>query len=704
MANQSVLELAVGTGKWDAGLRKAQKTLNDFVEAQGGLDKALDKDNKDIAQFVKMMGDMSSTANTAKGQMNDYKRTLEQLSFAYSQMSDAQKQAVGAEFQQSIESIKQKFMQAKEGVEQFKQSLEGVSAIEGSQGGGLFGGNKISGMLQVAGGNLISKGAMAIGSELVDTIQQSIELARAGEGIRLAFERLNQPGLLDKLKEATHGTVSEIELMKQAIKFENFKLPLEDLATYLEFAQQKAKDTGDSIDFLVTSIVNGLGRQSKQILDNLGISAAELTRRMNEGADMTKAVADIIREEMEKAGDYVDTAADRAARANAKMADNMETLGRQATEIAEEWSRVWGEIKIGGMKVLTDVLSPIADSIRDIRDLLSGEYTLKIKADIPNLADGPLPQQSSNSPKWGDVPVVTAPGGYVEVTDTNTGKVIGGRHFDNLQDANSINDWRKSLFKTTTSTTPKTTKNVADDIQKQFDMAMLKAASMSESFKAPDLSGPSEAWKAYTDAIKQESDDAATSVKDLTDAFGKLNKAEGVTPTKDLSKDAKNAADSFRQASSAISMVSGALASIDDPAAKIMGTIGQAIATIAMAYSEALAKDKTNKNNIWYFIATAAAMVTSMATTISAIHSATGYAEGGIVQGNTYSGDKIPATLNAGEVVLTKAMTNNLASSIQESERGGGSYKPSYISGEQIWLVLNHYTKRSGKGEIATWR
>ena len=157
-------------------------------------------------------------------------------------------------------------------------------------------------------------------------------------------------------------------------------------------------------------------------------------------------------------------------------------------------------------------------------------------------------------------------------------------------------------------------------------------------------------------------------------------------------------------AASSISSVSSALASIDDPAAKIIGIIGQAIATIAMAHAEALAKDKTNKSNIWYFIATAAAMAVSLATTISSLHSATGYAEGGIVQGNTYSGDQIPATLNAGEVVLTKAMTNNLASSIQESERGGGSYKPSYISGEQIWLVLNHYTKRSGKGEIATWR
>ena len=689
------------TTQYDSKLRDAAKSLAE-VSRQAQLGgKSFNNFSKNAIENARSLGTVASGATNLKDKVKDLVGAYNAAANAYNTLTREQQQSdFGKALADSLSQLKSRIDEAKQELYGLGNAMSDVS----TKSKGLFGENGLTGMLQVAGGNLISKGAMAIGSELVDTIQQSIELARAGEGIRLAFERLNQPGLLDRLKEATHGTVSEIELMKQAIKFENFKLPLEDLATYLEFAQQKAKDTGDSIDFLVTSIVNGLGRQSKQILDNLGISAAELTRRMNEGADMTKAVADIIREEMEKAGDYVDTAADRAARANAKMTDNMETLGRQATEIAEEWSRVWGEIKIGGMKVLTDVLSPIADSIRDIRDLLSGEYTLKIKADIPNLADGPIPQQSSNSPKWGDVPVVTAPGGYVEVTDTNTGKVIGGRHFDNLQDANSINDWRKSLFKTTTSTTPKTTKNVADDIQKQFDMAMLKAASMSESFKAPDLSGPSDAWKAYTDAIKQESDDAATSVKDLTDAFGKLNKAEGVTPTKDLSKDAKNAADSFRQASSAISMVSGALASIDDPAAKIMGTIGQAIATIAMAYSEALAKDKTNKSNIWYFIATAAAMVTSMATTISAIHSATGYAEGGVVQGNTYSGDQVPAMLNAGEVVLTKAMTNNLASSIQEIERGGGSYKPSYISGEQIWLVLNHYTKRSGKGEIATWR
>ena len=48
----------------------------------------------------------------------------------------------------------------------------------------------------------------------------------------------------------------------------------------------------------------------------------------------------------------------------------------------------------------------------------------------------------------GSLQRVQAPGGYVEVTDRNTGAVIGGQHFDNLSDTNSINAWRKGLVKT----------------------------------------------------------------------------------------------------------------------------------------------------------------------------------------------------------------------------------------------------------------
>ena len=130
-------------------------------------------------------------------------------------------------------------------------------------------------------------------SEISECINQSVELAKQGEGVRLAFQRLNQPGLLDNLREATHGTVTDLELMKAAVQFQDFKLPLSELGTMLAFAQQKAKDTGQSVDYLVNSIVTGLGRKSKMILDNLGISATEIDEKMKKTGDMTKAVGEI---------------------------------------------------------------------------------------------------------------------------------------------------------------------------------------------------------------------------------------------------------------------------------------------------------------------------------------------------------------------------------------------------------------------------
>ena len=70
---KSVLELAVNTGKWDAGIKKAQTSLNNFIDANGGLQKTLQKDSSSVQQFVTMMGKIDSTAKTGKGQINDYR-------------------------------------------------------------------------------------------------------------------------------------------------------------------------------------------------------------------------------------------------------------------------------------------------------------------------------------------------------------------------------------------------------------------------------------------------------------------------------------------------------------------------------------------------------------------------------------------------------------------------------------------------------
>lgn len=157
-----------------------------------------------------------------------------------------------------------------------------------------------------------------------------------------------------------------------------------------------------------------------------------------------------------------------------------------------------------------------------------------------------------------------------------------------------------------------------------------------------------------------------------------------------------------------VGTIGQAFNAIEDPAAKVAGTVAQAIANIAMAYSDALAKDQTTKFNIWGFIAAAAASTVSMATTIAQIHSQTGYAEGGIVKGNHYSGDMLDGGsfgINAGELVLNRAQQGSLASQLEGSAGGFRNGQiVGRIEGEKIVLVANRYFRRTGQGEILTWK
>jgi hypothetical protein len=104
------------------------------------------------------------------------------------------------------------------------------------------------------------------------------------------------------------------------------------------------------------------------------------------------------------------------------------------------------------------------------------------------------------------------------------------------------------------------------------------------------------------------------------------------------------------------------------------------------------------------WIAYLAAGLGATATAISTIHSLTGYAEGGIVEGNSYSGDNIYAgegMVNAGELVLSKAAQGNLAS--QLSGENSGVHIIGELQGEKILLAVNRYLSRNNKGELVTW-
>ena len=115
-------------------------------------------------------------------------------------------------------------------------------------------------------------------------------------------------------------------------------------------------------------------------------------------------------------------------------------------------------------------------------------------------------------------------------------------------------------------------------------------------------------------------------------------------------------------------------------------------------------------------ILTSIAAICTVIQTLSAIQTARGmvpfFHRGGIVRAargyrvpGNYGFDAVPSLLTSGEIVMNRAQQGNIASQLSESRFDiGGSSASSYVRGEDVFLGVNNFLKRSGRGEIVTSR
>lgn len=209
-------------------------------------------------------------------------------------------------------------------------------------------------------GNLLTRGAELFGEKarefkdsIAELINGGLEMAEQADGVTKAFNGLNQEGLLDNLRKATKGTVNDVQLMTAAVQANDFRIPLEDLGKYLEFAQLKAQQTGQSVDYMTDSIVTGLGRKSPLILDNLGISAAEISEKTKETGDFMKAVAEIVDTQLAEAGETYISAADRAAQKTVELQNAQKALGDEILPLKEQWDDVYADMQLNTISLIS---------------------------------------------------------------------------------------------------------------------------------------------------------------------------------------------------------------------------------------------------------------------------------------------------------------------------------------------------------------
>ena len=186
--------------------------------------------------------------------------------------------------------------------------------------------------------------------EAFNFAKEARQLAIEAKGVEFAFDRLGDTGVdaFERVKASTRGLLSDLDIKKALVDFDNFNLSLEESDTLFEFLAVRAAQTGQSIEQLQSSLVEGLSKESKLRIDNLGISATELNAELEKTPDFVQAVANIAKREIAEAGSVLDDAGNSQQKFNAayqnfqlaigkglvaKASDAMYDLGRNILDV-----------------------------------------------------------------------------------------------------------------------------------------------------------------------------------------------------------------------------------------------------------------------------------------------------------------------------------------------------------------------------------
>ena len=187
---------------------------------------------------------------------------------------------------------------------------------------------------------------------------ESIALAREAEGVRTAFNNLNSPQVLDNLRAAVKGTVSDLELMKSANQAAAIGIEMNDLAKVMQYVSKYARATGQDMNQLMSDATLELVRQTGLRLDQLGISLVDVRERMKQTGDFTAAVLQEMAENSAKLGDAGETAAEQLDRLNATIDNQKTALGSRLLP-AYSWF-------LGQLQEILDIGPKVSDALAEV--------------------------------------------------------------------------------------------------------------------------------------------------------------------------------------------------------------------------------------------------------------------------------------------------------------------------------------------------
>ena len=213
-----------------------------------------------------------------------------------------------------------------------------------------------------------------------------------GSSIDASSEHLN------KLRKATNGTVSDMELMQQA----NNAMMLgvveseDQMALLFDAAQRMGQALGRDAVSSIESMVSGMGRQSKLMLDNIGIMVDVNKAYENFALENNKAVNSL--EDFEKKQAFNNEVIKQSQEALKNLGDEVMTTSQKVQIIDNSATRLgiaFGEALAPAISVLSKMLETLANildasMIQSIAAVVAGLVAFKAVAFVVAIGLGKI--------------------------------------------------------------------------------------------------------------------------------------------------------------------------------------------------------------------------------------------------------------------------------------------------------------------------
>ena len=743
----SILRLKVDSQEYDQKIKRAAEGIQQYAQKcreAGGTLQYLDDG---VLEFVQSLGKMDTVATGTKQQLREMSNALTTLTQTYRGLTDEEKASpFGQELAKGIQQLTERAGAAKDAMMDVEQSIKNAASDtrmfdQLAQGAsvmtagfqGLTGAGKMLGIEMGNDVEVIAKlqAAMAVTNSLT-TIQTALQKQSAlMQGVQAAQTALATAA--QTAFGAATGSATAAQAAFNAVANMNPYVALATAITavagaYLAWTSNanKAKKAQEALNTELDNTKNQLSQIDKDTDFSVGIAQA--------AGKSWKAIHELRLEAARTKLQLADMNYDKLAASGNASAEQM----KQAAEMQKQaWDNVmkvlnegtihWAKEFYGGGKGSGSGGRNSTKSTSKEDDNFAADSIMAQEKEVQKLTDAW--NRASGAMREGILKDLDAAKAKLEEMRNGTKAIEGGElggvtvtgnkmvsvnkafsesplNFDSIntyisgvKDAIKNADLGSDLYNSLTEKL-----NDASTMTAVLQQAMASGVqgvdltSAADEMKRKLLEGDinEDAWQEFIDKLNEKIEN-----EDLKLVFDVDSKSIE-TVAKQQQKDAQAMAKDWQAAGTAIQAVGNAMQQIEDPAAKVLGTIAQAVATMALSYAQAAASPAVTGTG-WGWIAFAATGVATMLSSIAAIKNATsGFANGGIVPGNSFSGDNLRTSdygINSGELILNKAQQGNLASQLEGGGIGNLQLETK-VGAEDLIFVLNNNASRRGFGEF----